>query len=182
MRALFLQFFMIGMAFFLLAGGADDRALGADWAAAADDPRGGLVLAASAASRFKPQVPDTPLVERVQYGAPSSYWSHNGSMMYLTAQGNYRAFYYDQPRRGMRQACAQPGSLLFDGVKVGESYQGTARLFSCRCGVITYPVSGPVQRSGRRVVLYGSAPRRGRNCQITGYRNDTLVFDFVRRY
>jgi hypothetical protein len=114
--------------------------------------------------------------------APSSYWTHNGSTVYLVAHGDSRQFYYEQLRPGMLLACAQPDSLLFDGVKSGNTYSGTAVLFSCECGSILYQVAGPIERDGTRVVMSGRAPMRDRSCQITGYRDDRLVFDYLRRY
>ena len=113
-------------------------------------------------------------------GGPS-YWNHNGSVMYLVADGARRRFFYERPRPGMAQAGARKDSLLFDGRKVGNRYEGTAYLFSNRCGKIGYRVGGPIQNGSRRVVMYGQAPRRSRtSCRVTGYRQDTLVFDYLR--
>ena len=42
-------------------------------------------------------------------------WDHNGSVMYLVANGSSREFYYQKPRAGMSEVGAHPGSLLFRG-------------------------------------------------------------------
>src|SRR5215469_8352998 len=42
-------------------------------------------------------------------------WDHNGSVMYLVANGSSRDVYYQRPRQGMLDAGARPGSLLFRG-------------------------------------------------------------------
>jgi hypothetical protein len=61
------------------------------------------------------------------HAAPStpSLWEHNGSTVYLLADGANREFHYDQPRPGMLEAGAQSGSLLFTGRSVGGRYVGT---------------------------------------------------------
>src|ERR1700747_361114 len=45
----------------------------------------------------------------------ATLWDHNGSVVYLIANGSSREFYYKQPRSGMLEAGARPGSLLFHG-------------------------------------------------------------------
>ncbi|MGE0612559.1 MAG: caspase domain-containing protein, partial [Hyphomicrobiales bacterium] len=102
-------------------------------------------------------------------GAPSSYWNHNGSVVYLVAEGNRRAFYYHRPRSGMLQAGARPHDLLFEGWKEGNSYKGTAYLFSPVCGKAAYQVSGSVQNGDRRVVMQGTAPRLDNSCRAVSY-------------
>ena len=47
--------------------------------------------------------------------AESTIWDHNGSVMYLVANGASREVYYQKPRQGMLDAGARPGSLLFRG-------------------------------------------------------------------
>src|ERR1019366_2721307 len=66
--------------------------------------------------------------------ARRNVWDHNGSIVYLVAQGRFRKFYYKEPRSGMVSAGAKPGSLLFDGEVIGDQYQGTAYIFNGRCG------------------------------------------------
>jgi hypothetical protein len=62
-----------------------------------------------------------------------SLWTHNGSIMYLVADGQKRRFYYREPRSAMLEAGARPDSLLFEGNSDGSRYHGTAFVFS-RCG------------------------------------------------
>jgi hypothetical protein len=106
----------------------------------------------------------------------SSFWDHNGSIVGLEAEGNHRRFIYAFPRTGMQNAGATEGALLFDGETSGTSYAGIAYIFNARCGQTPYTVSGPILDNGRRVVMHGRAPRIGRNCQVSGYFEDTLVF------
>jgi hypothetical protein len=75
-------------------------------------------------------------------GVASSYWSHNGSSLYLMAEGDRRRFYYETPRPGMAGQGVERGTLLFDGQKVGNNYQGTAYVFDRQCGKFPYAVSG----------------------------------------
>ncbi|MGI9571206.1 MAG: hypothetical protein ACR2PH_16055, partial [Desulfobulbia bacterium] len=111
----------------------------------------------------------------------SSYWSHNGSSVTLSAQGSERIFRYHQPRSAMKRACSNPGDVVFDGQKKGNSYSGQASIFSCSCGKLTYPVSGTVSQKGTRIILSGEAPKRDGNCNIIDRRLQTLVFDYVRQ-
>jgi hypothetical protein len=53
-------------------------------------------------------------------------WDHNGSVVYLVANGQSREFYYQKPRAGMLDAGAHPGSLLFRGEIDNGKYSGTA--------------------------------------------------------
>ncbi len=112
---------------------------------------------------------------------PPSYWNHNGSTVYLLANGAVREFYYDRPRPGMLEAGARPGSLLFSGEAAGNTYDGTAYIFNRRCGSIGYHVSGPILDNYRRVVLRGQAPRVDRNCRVMDYMTDTLEFELIGR-
>ena len=71
-------------------------------------------------------------------------WDHNGSVMYLVANGSSREFYYQKPRPGMLDAGAGPGSLLFRGQVNNGQYLGTAYIFNPQCGVISYEAKGPI--------------------------------------
>ena len=112
--------------------------------------------------------------------AADSCWTHNGSLMRLEARGTERWFTYERPRRALRASGVRPGTLLFDGRKRGNTYTGTARVFSKHCpgNPLQYQVSGPVSRGQTRVTLYGDREIHQR-CQPTGrYREDVLVFDY----
>jgi uncharacterized protein YecT (DUF1311 family) len=104
----------------------------------------------------------------------------NGSTVYLVADGAKREFHYDQPRPGMLEAGAQPGSLLFTGRSMNGRYFGTAYIFSSECGQIPYKVSGPILDNYERVVLTEQAPRVDANCHVVGYFTDTLESSYLK--
>lgn len=106
----------------------------------------------------------------------ASLWDHNGSILYLVANGQKREFFYQEPRKGMLQAGAREGSLLFSGVSKGNQYSGTAFIYKPQCGTFPYRVSGPILDNYRRVILRGQAPRVDANCKIVGHFADTLEF------
>ncbi len=110
-----------------------------------------------------------------------SCWWHNGSLMRLEANGNQRWFTYERPKPELRRSGVQEGTLLFDGVRRGSRYIGTARVFSryCLAHPLVYAVEGSVSRSDTRVVLRGTREVQER-CASTGrVRTDTLVFDYA---
>ena len=107
----------------------------------------------------------------------SSFWDHNGSRMGLVAVGTRRMFYYAHPRPALSERGVASGQLLFEGERNGNHYAGTARIFATPpCGEFTYRVEGPVSADQRTVTMYGRAPRVNSRCEVTGYRDDTLVF------
>jgi hypothetical protein len=103
-------------------------------------------------------------------------WDHNGSLMYLLANGSSREFYYQKPRPGMSDAGARPGSLLFRGQINDERYSGTAYIFNPRCGPIPFEVNGSILDDNQRIVLTGQAPRVGRDCRANGSYTSNLEF------
>lgn len=112
-----------------------------------------------------------------------SCWLHNGSLMRLRANGNWRAFYYENPRNVLRAAGVRRGTLLFEGEKRGNTYVGTARRFSkfCPGSPLVYNVRGPVASSQTRVTVSGSRQVHNR-CQATGRTAwDDLVFTYSHR-
>lgn len=112
---------------------------------------------------------------------PASLWTHNGSTIGLYAQGSYRAFRYHAPRAGLRRHGVRTGTLLFEGGRAGSSYNGTAYIFSRRCGAVPYAVSGGPTANERQVMLFGVAPAGFDGaCRVTHYRNDTLRFDLKK--
>jgi hypothetical protein len=110
-----------------------------------------------------------------------SLWQHNGSVMYLAADGASRRFYYDTPREGLDSVGVKRGTLLFEGQKNGDQYSGTAYFFSKICGPGTYAVSGPVasNESQITITLSGKAPRLDANCKQIGARDDVLIFTYM---
>jgi len=113
----------------------------------------------------------------------SSLWEHNGSLVYLTADGDNRSFYYDAPREEMVARGVKRGTLLFEGRKDGEKYSGLVRFFSKDCGIGTYPVSGPVNSTSGEITitLSGKAPQLDKNCNQIGVREDVLTFTYRAR-
>src|SRR5205823_5413687 len=75
--------------------------------------------------------------------AEPTLWDHNGSVMYLVANGQSRELHYQKPRAGMLEAGARPDSLLFRGEIDKGQYFGTAYIFSPHCGQIPFQVKGP---------------------------------------
>ena len=116
----------------------------------------------------------------VQAYADSCWW-HNGSLMRLESSGSKRWFTYERPKPELRRSGVQEGTLLFDGVRRGSRYVGTARVFSryCLAHPLEYAVEGSVSRNDTRVVLRGTREVQER-CAPTGrVRTDTLVFDYA---
>ncbi len=115
-------------------------------------------------------------------GGPKSFWDHSGSLMFLKADGNKRAFFYKNPRRILKAAGIRDGSLLFHGKIAGGNYLGKMRKFSRRCGTIEFPVRGIVNNNNGniRVIFRSNVPTRNiRTCQTTGSKRKTLVFKFL---
>jgi len=103
-------------------------------------------------------------------------WDHNGSVMYLVANGSSREVYYQKPRPGMLDAGARPGSLLFRGDVNNGQYSGTAYINNLHCGPIPFEVKGPILDDDKRIVLTGRAPRVDRNCRTYGSYTSNLEF------
>jgi hypothetical protein len=104
-------------------------------------------------------------------------WVHNGSEMQLYAQGEQRSFSYVKPRAGLEPYGVHRGSLLFDGTSDGLRLQGKARIFTKRCGELSFAVSGPIEADGNRIVLRGKSPRTNSGCRPVGWQEQELVFE-----
>jgi hypothetical protein len=107
-----------------------------------------------------------------------SRWDHNGSQVSLSATGGRRQFYYQSPAAELLEIGVKPGTLLFDGRKVGNTYSGTSYVFSKVCGALPYITAGPVAPDQRTVTMYGKAPIVDSTCSVVQYRDDVLVFSF----
>jgi hypothetical protein len=103
-------------------------------------------------------------------------WDHNGSIVYLVANGSSREFYYQKPRPGMLDVGARPGSLLFRGQLNSGQISGTAYFFNLHCGPIPFEVKGASLEDEERIVLTGQAPRVGQNCRTYGSYTSNLEF------
>src|SRR5689334_554480 len=114
--------------------------------------------------------------------AEPTLWDHNGSVMYLVANGQSREFYYQKPRAGMAEVGARPGSLPFRGEIENGQYSGTAYIFNMHCGQIPFQVKGPILDNDERIVLSGQAPRVGRNCRAyESSATSSLEFKHVKQ-
>jgi hypothetical protein len=112
--------------------------------------------------------------------AEPTLWDHNGSVMYLVANGPSREIYYQKPRTGMLEVGVRPGSLLFRGEIENGQYSGTAYIFNTHCGQIPFQVKGPILENDGRIVLTGQAPRVGRNCRAYESAASSLEFKLVK--
>lgn len=110
-----------------------------------------------------------------------NFWEHNGSVMRLQAKGNQRVIRYEKPTARMRGAGARRGTILFDGVRQGNQYYGTARVFSKDCPTpLKYQVIGNVYNENT-IVLTGSRMSISPGCQPNGRtRTDVLTFKLMR--
>lgn len=122
----------------------------------------------------------TVLVAAHSPARADSCWNHNGSLMRLKAQGNQRWFAYEVPRPVLQAAGVRRGTLLFNGVKRGNWYEGLSRVFSKYCpGIpLEYWVEGPVRSDQLQVTLRGTREVQSR-CRPSGrMTTDTLVFTY----
>ena len=127
-----------------------------------------IFLFLNTSARAQPQNPSP--------SPPPTLWDHNGSVVYLVANGSSREFYYQKPRPGMAEVGARPGSLLFRGQINDGQYSGTAYIFNPRCGPIPFQVKGTVSDNDGRIVFTGQAPRVGRNCRTRAFYTSNLEF------
>lgn len=107
-----------------------------------------------------------------------SYWSHNGSVVRLVAEENYRAFYYHKPSQKVKKLGVTKDTLLFEGYRQGNRYDGTAFAFPSSCGDegLSYKVSGPVSTNQTKIVLKGT---RLISCHSSKTKVDTLTFTYL---
>jgi hypothetical protein len=112
--------------------------------------------------------------------AEPTIWDHNGSVMYLVANGQSREFHYQKPRAGMSEVGARPGSLLVRGEIDNGQFSGTAYIFNPHCGQIPFQVKGPILDHDERIILTGQAPRLGRDCRANESSMSSLEFTRVK--
>jgi len=108
-----------------------------------------------------------------------SFWNHNGSLMRLRASDNVRVFAYEVPNPQMQATGVQKGTILFNGVRQGNRYFGTARVFSQYCNApLEYSVEGHVVTE-THVVLTGQREIYAAGCIPTGRMiQDMLEFRY----
>lgn len=108
--------------------------------------------------------------------AQATTWEYNGSAFTLEASGVSRKFIYESPRDGLP---VSKGTIVFQGRRAGQTYSGTAYVFSKLCGEIGYPVSGAVSADDRTVTSGGKVPVRNAQCKVARYEDNFLVFNLV---
>ncbi len=86
-----------------------------------------------------------------------SIWTHNGSTIRWVSSGEDRWMYYLQPRLGLAAIGVQPGTLLFQGQRIGNILSGVAFVFSENCPPAPYRVEGLIY-SETDVRLDGAVP------------------------
>ncbi|WP_134495881.1 toll/interleukin-1 receptor domain-containing protein [Microvirga pakistanensis] len=110
--------------------------------------------------------------------SPRSYWSVGQSLAFLEATGPLRQFFLVKPGPDLNLQGAEPGSLLFEGRREGNTYHGKAYVFAGRCGRFAYDVQGEVLNADRTVALMGKAPQVDTDvCQPMEWQDQRLVFD-----
>ena len=112
---------------------------------------------------------------------PVSLWNSNGSVMAMEVVGSHQVFRYQEPRIGLRQEGVVPGTVRFKGTKSGNTYLGTAFVFSRRCGAHPFQVTGTISNDEREIAMYGTAPVGfDAACRPVIYRKDGVHFSFLR--
>jgi|GEM_PF-2155830 len=106
------------------------------------------------------------------------FWDYEGSTLSLVADGNKRKFYYLEPHAVFRNMGVTRGTLFFDGARAGDSYKGTAYVFSNHCEPIAYAVSGNVSDDDRKITLVGKAPVRDSRCHVVEHVDHTMEIIF----
>jgi hypothetical protein len=107
------------------------------------------------------------------------YFAHNGSKLRLLAERAQRKFIYLMPRRGLIDVGVASGRVLFDGVQSDITYDGTMYAYPNGCLQIPFHVRGQASNNNRKITLFGSVPVVDKHCNVTGYRSDEFVFDYV---
>jgi len=101
--------------------------------------------------------------------------------MAMEVVGGHQVFRYQEPRVGLRQEGVVPGTVRFKGTKSGNTYLGTAFVFSRRCGAHPFHVTGTVSNDEREIAMQGTAPVGfDAACRPVVYRKDGVHFSFLR--
>jgi hypothetical protein len=108
-----------------------------------------------------------------------SLWLHKGARMRLAAEGDRVRIEFEAPGEGLARLGVAGGTILFKGERAGPSFTGEALAFSPQCGARSFPVAGELTPDGRRLELRGQAPNLDAGCNVTGTRDEVLVFRTV---
>jgi len=94
-------------------------------------------------------------------------WEHNGSLMKLIKDGREWTFLYEEPRAGLVQVGIKRGTWLMKlHFKGNSSIEGTARIFTKRCGPVEYRVAARLYVGS--VIADGLIPQLNTKCKRTG--------------
>ena len=93
-----------------------------------------------------------------------SYWEVDKSIVYQEATADERQLFYVEPSAEMRARGIEPGTLMFEGRKAGDTYTGKVYAYAPGCDPVSYEVSGPIL-DGPKIELIGKAPRIDRACR-----------------
>ena len=112
----------------------------------------------------------------------SSLWTSRGSVFGLIADRDRRAFAVVETSRELAATQVPPGALIFEGRKIGRTFEGKAKAYNVNCPPLEYDVKGPVATNGESVSLSGLMPRLDKppSCQITQTAPNTMVFALKR--
>jgi Caspase domain len=113
--------------------------------------------------------------------APSdNAWLHNGSAMFMVADGNKRRLHYVAPRKSIKDQGVTPNCMLVDGEVRDGRFVGKAHIYRERCGQYAYDVVGDYNETLERFELKGPSPIVLENCRVARFEaasaNATLVF------
>jgi peptidyl-prolyl cis-trans isomerase C len=109
----------------------------------------------------------------------ASLWSHKGARMRLAAIGDSVRIEFEAPSEALAKQGIEPGAPIFQGKRAGLSYTGEAFAYSPQCGSRPFPVEGEASADERRLELRGKAPNMDAGCNVTGTRDEVLVFRTV---
>ncbi len=112
-------------------------------------------------------------------GGVPSRWEQDGSTFYLTSDGAARRIYFELPRSDLADIGVKKGTLLFEGKKAGNKYEGTAYEFARSCDAKAYDAKGDISADEKQVTLSGRAPEILASCKIVGYRDISFAFKFI---
>jgi hypothetical protein len=103
---------------------------------------------------------------------------HNRSLVVMTrSREGAVEIRYSEPRSALQ---IEPGTLLFQGQERAGQIQGEAFVFKAGCAPAGYPVTG--RRTDGVLVLEGTAPHRGRGCEIVGGARNSRYSNLVFHY
>lgn len=150
------------------------------------------------ASSPLPAHPDRPISQPVCQNAPLSspiagvdrnsfvsLWQHNCSIMGMVAHDDTgeRQFVYFQPKQSLAGVVASE-PILFAGKSEAGTITGLAKVYSAKCGVASFAVTGTVSQASENpvIVLRGKRPQRdSESCSVISTTDEILEFTFLEK-